>query len=201
MQTKIFKAQFIISAPKLKDCPGEHLNEIAFIGRSNVGKSSVINAVLSRKNLAHSSSKPGKTRLINFFDLEASFDSEKRQFNFVDLPGFGYAKVAKSKSDAWSDNISEYIQKRNSLKLIVLIIDIRHKPSNKDLEAVEWLNHIKMPYIIIANKVDKLNQKEKSKQSRLLKEVYASANDFIIFSAEKRQGVDQFWQAVEPYTF
>ena len=144
---KIKKAKFLISSPNLKLCPPSEMPEIAFLGRSNVGKSSFINTVCNVKNLAKTSSSPGKTRLINFFEIND-------EFMFVDLPGYGYAKVSAKMQAEWQKNLEEYLLNRKQLKCLILLVDARHDLQKNDLQMIEWLNFYKLNYKIIATKSD-----------------------------------------------
>lgn len=141
------KAKFLISSPSLKLCPPSTLPEIAFLGRSNVGKSSFINAICNMKKLAKTSATPGKTRLINFFEIN-------EKYMFVDLPGYGYAKVSNSLKDDWEKNLEDYLLNRKQLKCLILLIDARHDIQKNDLQMLEWLNYHKLNYIVIATKAD-----------------------------------------------
>ena len=143
----ITKAKFLISAPNLKLCPKTNLPEIAFLGRSNVGKSSFINSICNVKKLAKTSATPGKTRLINFFEIN-------EKFIFVDLPGYGYAKVSAKMQQEWGQNLEEYLLNRDQLKCLVLLIDARHDIQKNDLQMLEWLNFHKLNYRVIATKAD-----------------------------------------------
>ncbi len=143
----ITKAKFLISSPNLKLCPESDLPEIAFLGRSNVGKSSFINSVCNVKKLAKTSSTPGKTRLINFFEINESF-------MFVDLPGYGYAKVSAKMQQEWGKNLEDYLLNRPQLRCLILLIDARHDIQKNDLQMIEWLNFNKLNYRVIATKAD-----------------------------------------------
>ena len=144
---QIKKAKFLISAPNLKLCPPTTMPEIAFLGRSNVGKSSFINSICNIKNLAKTSSAPGKTRLINFFEINEAF-------MFVDLPGYGYAKVSAKIQQEWQKNLEDYLLNREQLKCLILLIDARHDLQKNDLQMIEWLNFYKLNYKVIATKAD-----------------------------------------------
>lgn len=144
---QIIKAKFIISSPNLKLCPPSNMPEIAFLGRSNVGKSSFINVICNVKKLAKTSSAPGKTRLINFFEIN-------EKFMFVDLPGYGYAKVSAKMQEEWQKNLEEYLLNRKQLKCLILLVDARHDLQKNDLQMIEWLNYYKLNYKIIATKAD-----------------------------------------------
>ena len=143
----VTKAKFLISAPNLKLCPPTDLPEIAFLGRSNVGKSSFINSICNMKKLAKTSATPGKTRLINFFEIN-------EKYMFVDLPGYGYAKVSASMKDDWEKNLEDYLLSRKQLKCLILLIDARHDIQKNDLQMLEWLDYHKLNYRVIATKAD-----------------------------------------------
>lgn len=160
---KIIDASFITSAPSIKLSLPEDKSEIAVMGRSNVGKSSFINSLTNRKNLAKSSSTPGKTRLINFFDLTFACEEERMFARIVDLPGFGYAKVSKSEKHAWQKSLTEFITYRTSIRLFIHLLDARHPNLEIDQDVREYLKSIKRPdqeILEIFTKGDKLNQKE-----------------------------------------
>jgi len=162
---KITEAEFITSAANISQALPEDLSEIAIIGRSNVGKSSFINSLTNRKNLAKSSSTPGKTRLINFFSITFDCNGEKYKARMVDLPGFGYAKVSKTEKHAWQKSLSEFITKRSAIRLFILLQDARHPNMQIDKDVREYLESIKrgdQEIIIIFTKGDKLNQKGKA---------------------------------------
>ncbi len=159
---KITEASFITSAANISQALPEDLSEIAVIGRSNVGKSSFINSLTNRKNLAKSSSTPGKTRLINFFSMTFDCNGEKYQARMVDLPGFGYAKVSKTEKYAWQKSLSEFITKRTAIRLFILLQDARHPNMQIDEEVKAYLESIKrgdQEILVIFTKGDKLNQK------------------------------------------
>lgn len=151
---------FIKSSPTINECPPAKFPEFAFIGRSNVGKSSLINMLLNRKSLAAVSSKPGKTQLINHFMINDSW-------YLVDLPGYGWAQVSKSKKSEWEKMIREYLRKRESLACVFLLIDSRIDPSEKDINFINWLGENKIPFILLFTKVDK--QSKNATQSNLAK--------------------------------
>lgn len=144
---KINTAKFITSAPSLKECPNLGLPEFALIGRSNVGKSSFINSLVNIGGLAKTSNKPGKTRLINLFNVNNSFI-------VADLPGYGFAQVSKKMQDDWQRNIEEYLLNRESLVLLIQFIDSRHEVQNNDLQMAEWINYNNLPHVAIATKID-----------------------------------------------
>jgi len=185
-------AKFITSAPTIKEALANDLSEVAIMGRSNVGKSSFINSLTNRKSLAKSSSTPGKTRLINFFDI--TFSDGKNDFfaRLVDLPGFGYAKVSKSEKKQWQKALTEFITHRSSIRVFIHLIDARHPNMEIDQDVREYLKSIKrgdQEVIEIFTKADKLNQKEKSK---LLRE-FPNA---ILISNLKKSGIQKAREAI-----
>lgn len=150
---KTLNAKFLISSPNLKSCPTYNLAEFAMIGRSNVGKSSFINKIVNNTKLAKTSNKPGKTRLINFFNVE-------NKFIFADLPGYGFANVAKEMQDNWQNTLEEYLLKREEITSLVVLIDIRHGLLKNDLQMLEWIKFNKLPFFVVLTKAD-LIQKSK----------------------------------------
>lgn len=152
------KAKFLLSTAKPEQFPESSLPEIAFVGRSNVGKSSLLNHLTQNKKLAHVSAKPGKTQLINFFTIDENL-------TLVDLPGYGFAKIAKSVREAWGNLIQAYLEKRKNLALILLLVDLRHPPTEDDLAFAQWASHYKKPLLIVFTKSDKLKPKEIQKQA------------------------------------
>lgn len=188
---KINHSDFITSAADPKGYPVHDLPEIAFLGRSNVGKSSLINAFLGRKRLAKVSSTPGKTTLINFFDVNSVF-------SLVDLPGYGYAKRSKTELAKWGIMIEEYLSQRENLVLFLLLLDVRRVPNQQDIEILSWLSRIDCSHAIILTKCDKLNQKERNKQIRLISDKLDISSEFLVkTSAFKRQGLDRLHRLIE----
>ncbi len=160
---RIINAEFITSAPSIKLALPADMSEVAVMGRSNVGKSSFINSLTNRKNLAKSSSTPGKTRLINFFDIQFVCEEERMMARLVDLPGFGYARVSKTEKKAWQKSLTEFIANRSSIRLFVHLLDARHPNMPIDQDVREYLQSIKrgdQEILEIFTKADKLNQKE-----------------------------------------
>ena len=184
---KITEAEFITSAQNITQALPQDLSEIAVLGRSNVGKSSFINSITNRKNLAKSSSTPGKTRLINFFDITFDCTGEKFQARLVDLPGFGYAKVSKTEKYAWQKSLSEFITDRSAIRLFILLQDARHPNMAIDKDVKEYLLSIKrgdQEILEVFTKADKLNQKGKS----ALKKVSPNA---LLISNLKKTGIQK----------
>jgi len=186
---KITSAEFLKSALKETDWPRDNIPEIAFLGRSNVGKSSLINSLLGVRGLARTSSTPGRTQLLNFFLIN-------RQFRVVDLPGYGYARAPKAVRAEWSSAAEEYLAKREQLMLSIHIVDSRHEPSKQDLQLHEWLVHHHKPHLIVATKSDKLSKNELSRNVNRAARAFKSDN-LIIYSATKREGQDRLWSAIE----
>ncbi len=198
---KITDAKFFTSAQSLVDSPSPDVAEVAFLGRSNVGKSSLLNTLTNRKGLAKSSSTPGKTQLINYFDIKFKVsDEEENQYRyarFVDLPGFGYAKVSKSLKHAWHKNLTDYLEKRASLRIFVHLIDSRHPGLEIDQNVDEFLKHIKRGDQIILNaftKIDKLKQTDLQK----LKHKYP---DGVFISNLKKKGMEQLQNRIAQFLF
>lgn len=185
---KIVSAEFMKSAVKPADFPKEKLPEIAIVGRSNVGKSSLINTLLSRKGLAKTSSTPGRTQLINFFRIN-------HKLIFVDLPGYGYAKVSASVRKSWQPMIEGYLKDRENLKGVVLIMDIRRPPEDEEDMLLDFLSSFSIPSILALTKADKLSGNEKIKQLRLFKK--SLDENLIPFSAVTGEGKDELWKAIK----
>ena len=187
----IKSADFVKSAVKPSHYPPAILPEIAFTGRSNVGKSSLINTLVNRKRLVKTSSTPGRTQLINFFNINNAF-------SFVDLPGFGYARVPESIKRTWGPMIETYLSTRKTLKGVVLIMDIRRTPGTQELVFIEWLRYYTIPIILILTKTDKLSKsKQMSQHIAITKILGIDRNDLILFSAKSRMGKDATWAAIE----
>lgn len=172
--------------------PDENLMEIAFAGRSNVGKSSFINSMLGRKNLARTSSSPGKTRTINFYNI----DDELR---LVDLPGYGYAKVSKEEKSSWAKIINEYLESRENLKEVFLLVDIRHDPTKQDIEMFRFIKEAGFVGIVIATKSDKISKSKAITQIKNIAKVLKIENtDYIIpYSSVDKNMVDEMWMVIK----
>jgi len=185
---KIMSAEFCKSAFEMQHWPIDGRPEIAFLGRSNVGKSSLLNSLLQRKGLARTSNTPGRTQSINFFLINESF-------YFVDLPGYGFAKVSKSMRSDWGKMAEEYLSQREQLALSIQLVDSRHKPSQLDLQLHEWLEFNQKDYLIVATKTDKLSSNELTKQIRLI-ETDMPESKIISYSAQSGKGRDSVWSAI-----
>ena len=187
-------SKFVISAISPKQYPDSNLLEVAFAGRSNVGKSSLINALLGRKNLARSGSRQGMTRLINYYNLDD-------EIHFVDLPGYGYAKVSKSEMNLWGKVITNYLNVRKQLYLVVMLVDIRHKPSQDDINMYKWILASGVNYIIAATKSDKISKSEASKNLNTIRKTLELPDSVKIYpvSAVKKTGIKELWDAVDSY--
>lgn len=187
---KITSAEFLKSAFKEADWPREPLREIAFLGRSNVGKSSLINSLLGVRGLARTSSTPGRTQSLNFYLIN-------NQFRFVDLPGYGYARAPKALKAEWSKAAEDYLAKRTELVLSIHIVDSRHEPSPQDLQLHEWLLHHQKPNLIVATKSDKLSKNELRRNIDRLKRAFHSDHELVTYSATRRSGREELWAAIE----
>jgi len=178
-----------ITAVKPAQFPETGWPEVAFVGKSNVGKSSLINAMLGRKSLARTSKQPGKTRTINFYTVED-------KLYFVDLPGYGYARVSKSESEKWGEMVEGYLQNRPPLKRIFLLMDIRHEPGKNDLMLYEWFTHYGLPFTLIATKSDKLPRSQVQKHLGIIRRNLGAAEPPIPFSSETKAGRDELWALI-----
>ncbi len=190
----VHSAQIVISAVSPKQYPQSKLPEIALAGRSNVGKSSFINTLLNRKNLARTSSKPGKTQTLNFYLVED-------QFHFVDVPGYGYAKVSKTERAKWGEMIETYLTKRENLCAVISLIDFRHEPTKDDIQMYDFFKYYQIPVIIMATKIDKVPCGKWNKQESIAKKAldFDPEDDFILFSAVTKEGKEEAWHAIESY--
>ncbi|GAA0823846.1 ribosome biogenesis GTP-binding protein YihA/YsxC [Clostridium tertium] len=184
---KIKNSDFVISAVKKEQYPITGLPEIAFVGRSNVGKSSIINALTNRKKLAKVSQTPGKTRLINFFIINGD------EFYLVDLPGYGYAKVSKTEKASWGKTIETYLNGRQELKRVVLLVDSRHKPTADDIQMHEWIKFYGYDEVVIATKSDKLSNNELRKSEKVIRETLnlGKEDKLYFFSSLNKKGKDE----------
>lgn len=189
MKFPIQKAEIIISAVKEEQYPNMKLPELAIAGRSNVGKSSFINKLLNRKKLARTSSKPGRTRTINFFNIEDTFI-------MVDVPGYGYAKVSKGELEKWSQMMENYFSTREELMTTVLLVDFRHKPTAQDVQMYEYLKYLELPVLIVATKADKVKRGVHNRHmNQIVNTLNVREEDMVIpFSIITGQGLDKIWE-------
>ena len=189
---KVHNVEMVISAVKPEQYPSEGYPEFALAGRSNVGKSSFINRMIARKSLARTSSKPGKTQTLNFYKIED-------QLFFVDVPGYGYAKVSKTEREAWGQMIEQYLTGRETLNGVIQIIDSRHEPTADDCLMYDFLVHYEIPAIIIATKVDKISKGKVNRHLKVIKEKLnmRKGDPLIPFSAETGAGMDRAWSEIK----
>ncbi len=187
----VWRAELETRASGVKEFPDSDLPEVAFLGRSNVGKSSLINTLLQRKNLARTSSTPGKTRAIFFYRINENI-------YLVDLPGYGYAKVSKKERHAWGSLVEDYLAYRSQLRLCVQIIDIRHPPQENDALMVNWLRYFRKPFIVVATKEDKISRgKRKNHLETIRRDLELSPGEELLsFSAVKKSGREEIWDRV-----
>ena len=186
---KVTSAEFLKSAFKEADWPRDSKPEIAFLGRSNVGKSSLINALLSVHGLARTSSTPGRTQSLNFFTIND-------RFRFVDFPGFGYARVPGNIKSTWGEMATGFLAKRRQLVLSIHLVDSRHEPTKQDLQLHEWLKEYEKPRLIVATKSDKLSNNELKESLRRVKRVFAT-DRVVAYSAKTGRGGNEIWRAIE----
>jgi GTP-binding protein len=186
----IKSAEYVTSATKPAHYPPADLPEVAFAGRSNVGKSSLINALVNRKQLVKTSSTPGRTQLINFFNIN-------EEIIFVDLPGFGYARVPQAVRKKWGPMIEGYLTTRETLKGVILIMDIRRIPGQEERDLIDWLNHYALSCILTLTKTDKLSKNKMLKQlDAIASRLSVDKKNLVLFSAKTRQGRDAVWEAI-----
>ena len=189
---KIHSAEFLLSASTTRQFPVATLPEIAFAGRSNVGKSTLINSLLNRKKLVKTSATPGKTQLINFFKIND-------QFYFVDLPGYGYAKVPESVRRKWQNLVEAYLSERETLRNVVLIIDCRHNPTVQDRQLLEWLEYYQRPSLIVASKIDKLKRGQVQKHLQKIKHDLSIESVPIGHSSMQYERREEIWKKLVPW--
>ena len=187
---KILSAEFVVSAPGPEQFPRDGKPQIAIAGRSNVGKSSILNALLHRKNLVKTSATPGKTQLINFFIINDSF-------YFVDLPGYGYARVPQAVTDAWAPMIEGYLKSSPRLAAVVVLLDSRRTPDERDVRLIEWLRQYNLPAIYALTKSDKLNRQETERARRTVSAELALAGPLLLTSAKSGLGMKELWGEIK----
>jgi len=188
---KILSAELVCSAAQPAQFPHENLPEVAFIGRSNVGKSSVINSLLVQRRLAYTSSTPGRTQQINFFKIN-------QKFFFVDLPGYGYARVPQVLQQSWKDLIERYLKGRKQLAVSILIVDSRIGPTEQDLHKLKWLQQNSLPFFVVSTKADKLSRMELQKSLQHAQR-FSGGKPVVAFSAIKKLGHNRVWSLLHPH--
>lgn len=190
----VTKAELIITAGNKSQFPEMNVSEIAFAGKSNVGKSSLINSLVNRKGLARTSSQPGKTQTINFYNIQD-------KLRIVDLPGYGYAKVSKTQRDSWGKLIEGYLSDRENLKQVVLLIDIRHEVGENDKIMYDWISHYHHNVIVVATKLDKLKRSQVQKHVAMIKKGLnlREGDRLVPFSATTKQGKEEIWQILDTF--
>ncbi|CAH0131794.1 putative GTP-binding protein EngB [Peribacillus sp. Bi96] len=191
---KVTSSDIVISAVKPEQYPNTPIPEFALAGRSNVGKSSFINKMINRKNLARTSSKPGKTQTLNFYIINEAL-------HFVDVPGYGYAKVSKTERDAWGRMIETYFTSRDQLCAALLIVDLRHPPTKDDIAMYEFLKHYDLPRIVIATKADKIPKGKWQKHLKITRQTLnmEKEDELLLFSGETGEGKEQAWGVLKKY--
>ena len=196
MKVNTHNADIFLSATNKSHYPQDDIPEVALAGRSNVGKSSFINTMLNRKNLARTSGKPGKTQLLNFFNIDD-------KLRFVDVPGYGYARVSKKEREKWGKMIEEYLTTRENLRAVVSLVDLRHEPSADDVQMYEFLKYYEIPVILVATKADKIPRGKWNKHESIIKKKldFDKSDTFIIFSSVNKTGVEEAWDAIFDFSF
>ena len=196
MKVNTHNADILLSATNKSHYPQDDIPEVALAGRSNVGKSSFINTMLNRKNLARTSGKPGKTQLLNFFNIDD-------KLRFVDVPGYGYARVSKKEREKWGKMIEEYLTTRENLRAGVSLVDLRHEPSADDVQMYEFLKYYEIPVILVATKADKIPRGKWNKHESMIKKKldFDKSDTFIIFSSVNKTGVEEAWESIFDFSF
>lgn len=189
---EVHNVDLTISAVSEEQYPQTKIPEIALVGRSNVGKSSLTNVLINRRNYAHTSSQPGKTQTLNFYNVED-------QLYFVDVPGYGYAKVSKKERERFGKMIEHYLTQRNQLRGVIELVDARHAPTPDDVSMYQWLRYYNIPTLIVGTKIDKVKASAHNKQLSLLKKTLEldEQTPVILFSATQKKGKDEVWQWIE----
>jgi GTP-binding protein len=192
---KIVQSEIVATAVRPQQYPADNLAEVAFAGRSNVGKSSLLNLITGRKNLARVSASPGKTQTINFYLVNKDHDP----FRIVDLPGYGYAKISKKVTQDWGEMMETFLTRRQGLRKVFQLVDIRHKPTAQDVQMYEFLKYYDLDGPVIATKADKVSKREAQKQMQIIRKTLEMRQDALILpvSALKKTGVDQILDAIE----
>lgn len=194
---RVHDARFVISAVEEKGYPEGDLPEVAFVGRSNVGKSSMINALAARRKLVRVSNTPGRTRLLNFFDVDLERHRARHTVRLADLPGYGFAKVSKAERKQWQEMIELYLEKRPQLRVVVSIIDAEVGPTDEDHEMLEWLSDRSPQILVAATKIDRINKARRKPRLQELSQLIGLPLDAIVpFSSVDKIGVDEVWENV-----
>ncbi|RRG17402.1 YihA family ribosome biogenesis GTP-binding protein [Weissella viridescens] len=192
---EVHNVALTISAVRPEQYPKDGLPEIAFVGRSNVGKSSLTNTLINRKAFARTSSQPGKTQTLNFYRVED-------QVYFVDVPGYGYAKVSRKEREKWGVMIETYLSQRQELKGVISLVDARHEPSEEDINMYNWLLYYEIPVLVVATKADKIARGKWNKAESVIKkglDFDPTVSDFQMFSSETKYGKEQVWDWIEAH--
>jgi GTP-binding protein len=192
MTMEVHNVDLTISAVSDEQYPNTPYPEIALVGRSNVGKSSLTNVLINRRNFAHTSSQPGKTQTLNFYNVE-------EQLYFVDVPGYGYAKVSKKERERFGQMIEQYLTQREQLQGVIELVDARHAPTADDVDMYNWLRYYNLPTLIVGTKIDKVKASAWNKQVSLIKKTLQADNEtpIILFSAATKKGKNEVWQWIE----
>lgn len=192
---EVHNVALTISAVRPEQYPQDGLPEIAFVGRSNVGKSSLTNTLINRKAFARTSSQPGKTQTLNFYRVED-------EVYFVDVPGYGYAKVSRKEREKWGVMIETYLSQRQELKGVISLVDARHEPSEEDINMYNWLLYYEIPVLVVATKADKIARGKWNKAESVIKKALdfdPTVSDFQMFSSETKYGKEQVWDWIEAH--
>ena len=189
---EVHNVDLTISAVRPDQYPKTNYPEVALVGRSNVGKSSLTNVLINRRNFAHTSSQPGKTQTLNFYAVED-------QLYFVDVPGYGYAKVSKKERERFGQMIEQYLTQRNQLRGAILLVDGRHAPTADDVSMYQWLQYYHIPTLVVATKIDKVKGNTWNRQESLIKKTLglAAGDQLVLFSAVNKTGKDAVWQWID----
>ena len=192
---EVHNVDLTISAVRPDQYPKTNYPEVALVGRSNVGKSSLTNVLINRRNFAHTSSQPGKTQTLNFYAVED-------QLYFVDVPGYGYAKVSKKERERFGQMIEQYLTQRNQLRGTILLVDGRHAPTADDVSMYQWLQYYHIPTLVVATKIDKVKGNTWNRQESLIKKTLglAAGDQLVLFSAVNKTGKDAVWQWIDERT-
>lgn len=192
---EVHNVDLTISAVRPDQYPKTNYLEVALVGRSNVGKSSLTNVLINRRNFAHTSSQPGKTQTLNFYAVED-------QLYFVDVPGYGYAKVSKKERERFGQMIEQYLTQRNQLRGAILLVDGRHAPTADDVSMYQWLQYYHIPTLVVATKIDKIKGNTWNRQESLIKKTLglAAGDQLVLFSAVNKTGKDAVWQWIDERT-